>query len=86
MNELLFFHFRVMNVKLTNENISLNIAVSKRHDCLILLRFLYLACFVVNYIRDIYLSMLDFNDLCMFSNIFINKIPTAKRTYSFEMV
>ena len=30
-------------------------------DCAILILFLYLACFLVKYICDIYLSMLDFN-------------------------
>ena len=47
MGALVFSHFRVTNVRLINEKNYLIITVSKWHDCVILLRFLYLACFVV---------------------------------------
>ena len=64
MSALLFSNFRVTNMKLINEKNSLIIAVSKLHEqCHVIL---YLACFVV--------SALDFNGLCKFVNIFINKI------------
>ena len=53
MGGFLFFHFRVMNVKLINEKNSLIIAVSNNMDCVILLCFLCLSCFVVSTIMDI---------------------------------
>ena len=72
MGELLFFHFRVTNVKLINEKNSLINAVQNDMDCDILLCFLYLACFVVS--TYMIFILLDFNGLCKFNNIFINKI------------
>ena len=47
MGALLFFHFRAMNVKLIDEK-NLLIHFQNDIDCVILLRFLYLACFVVS--------------------------------------
>ena len=59
MGELLFSHFRVTNVELINEKISLNITVSKshglRHSVTFFFVFSLLCC---KYIYDIYLSML----------------------------
>ena len=48
MGALIFFHFRVMNVKLITEKNSLIVAFQNDMDAVILLRFLYLACFVVS--------------------------------------
>ena len=49
MGALLFFPFRVMNVKLINEKkIPYLFQFQNDIDYLILLRFLYLACFVVS--------------------------------------
>ena len=48
MGALLFSHFRVTNMKLIYEKNSLNITGLKWHGCVILLRFLYLVCFVVS--------------------------------------
>ena len=74
MGALLFFHFRVMNMKLINEKKYLMTPVSKWHGLrhsITLSVFSLLCC---KYICDIYLSMLDFNGLWKFNNIFIYKI------------
>ena len=47
MGALLFSHFRITNVKLINEDDSLLLQFENDMD-VILLRFLYLACFVVS--------------------------------------
>ena len=47
MGALLFSHFWITNVKLINENDSLLLQFENDMD-VILLRFLYLACFVVS--------------------------------------
>ena len=46
----------------------------KDMDYVILLRFFVFSLLYCKYIRDIYLSMLDFNGLCKFKNIFIYMI------------
>ena len=48
MGALLFFLFRVMNMKLINEWNSLILQFSTDMDHVILLSFLYLACFIVS--------------------------------------
>ena len=74
MGALLFSHFRVMNLKLINETNSLIIAISKWHGLCHSITFFVFSVLCYKYICDIYLSILDFNDLCKFNNIFINKI------------
>ena len=49
-------------------------------DCVIYC--LYLACFVVKYICDIYLSMLDFNGLCKFNNILTKLLYAGLYNYN----
>ena len=70
-----FNHFPAMNVKLRNEKNSLNITVSKwqglRHSIVFFFVFNFLFC---KCICGIYLSMLDFNRLRKFKNIFTYKI------------
>ena len=46
----------------------------KDMDYVILSRFFVFSLLYCKYICDIYLSMLDFNDLCKFKNIFIYMI------------
>ena len=72
-----FCHIRVTNVKLINEKISLDIAVSKWHGLPHSITFFVRRLICWKCICDIYLSMLDFNGSCKFSNIFTNKITTA---------
>ena len=66
MSVLLFCHFRVTNVKFIDEKNSFIIAVSKSHGLL--------HSFTFFVFRLLYLSILDFNDLCKVNNVFINKI------------
>ena len=70
----LFSHLRVTNVKLINEKNSLNNAVSNWHGLRHSITFFKFSLLYCKYIFDIYLSMLDFNGLCKFSNIIIYKI------------
>ena len=74
MGALLFSYLRVTNVKFIKEKNSLITAVSKmtwmRHS----IRFFVFSLLYSKDISHVYLSMLDFNDLCKFSNIFINNI------------
>ena len=63
-----------MNVKLINEKNSLNIQFHSDMDWVFLLRFFVFSLLYCKYTCDIYLTMLDFNALCKFSNIFIYKI------------
>ena len=53
---------------LRNEKNSLN--SSFKMTCIILLLFFVFSLLCCKYICDIYLSMLDFNSLCKFNNIF----------------
>ena len=53
---------------------SLIIAVSKWHGLRHSIMFFVFSLLCCKYIYDIYLSMLDFNGLCKFKNIFIKNI------------
>ena len=74
MGALLFSHLRVTNVKFIKVKNSLITAVSKmtwmRHS----ITFFVFSLLCSKDISHIYFSMLDFNDLCKFNNIFINNI------------
>ena len=65
MGALLFSNFWVTDMKLRNEN---------DMDSIILLHFFVFSLLCCKYLCDIYLSMLDFNGLWKFNNIFIYKI------------
>ena len=69
MVKLLFFHFRVMNLKLINEKNSLIITVSNWHGLRHSIKFFVFSLLCCKYVYDIYLSMLNFNGLCKFNNI-----------------
>ena len=73
MGALLFFHFRVTNVKLINEKSPLNITLSKWNGLHHFITFLVFSLLCCKYICDIYLNMLDLNGLCKFNNMFIYK-------------
>ena len=72
-----FCNYLLRNVKLINEKNCFIIAVSKRHGLPHSIMFFVFSLLCCKYICYIYLSTLEFNGLCKFSNIFINKITTA---------
>ena len=72
MSALLFPHFQVTNAKLINGKIPELLQSQNHMDVHIFVFVISLLC--CKYMCDIYLRILDFNGLCKFSNIFINKI------------
>ena len=71
MGALLFPYFRVTNLKVVNEKNFSNTTVSKWHGLCHSVTFFVFSLLCCKYIRDIYLSMLDFNGLYKFNNTFI---------------
>ena len=68
--------WRIMNLKLINEKNSLIITVSNWHGLRHSIKFFVFSLLCCKYIYNIYLSMLDFNGLCKFNNIWA-RLPHA---------
>ena len=68
--------WRIMNLKLINEKNSLIITVSNWHGLRHSIKFFVFSLLCCKYIYNIYLSMLDFNGLCKFNNIW-TRLPHA---------